>query len=90
MRFQKFTDGEGQLDCIVNMDAVVAARPSEDGKRMILHTEHMSLSVDRTQFEEAISAKDGRMAELSSLVSRLIQAMDRMTLHFPTSIRMHM
>lgn len=89
MKLHRFYSSDGALDCIVNLDEVVAARPAEDGK-MILHTANLSLTVDTAQFEEAIKEKDDRVQSLVSTISRLIQAMDRMTVHFPTSIRMHM
>ena len=89
MRFQKFYTPEGEIDCIVNLDTVVSAKPTDDGK-IILNTGLSSVRVDMKQFEDAILAKDDRMVEIQTLVTRLIQAMDRMTVHFPTSIRMHM
>lgn len=90
MNIVKFTLADGSTDCYVNLDAVIAAKPSEDGKRINIHTAGMSLSVDREQFEKAVAPKGNPGADICSAVSRLIQAMDRMTVHFPTSIRMHL
>lgn len=89
MRFQKFFDGQGRLDCIVNLDAVVAAKPGEDGK-MHLHTQNMSIAVDAEQFEKAVADKDDRAHAVILAVNRLVQAMDRLAVRIPTSIRMHM
>lgn len=89
MNIVKFKLPDGSTDCYVNLDAVVAAKPAEDGK-VILHTNNLSLTVEKEQFEKAISEKDGTISSFNSIVNRLIQAMDRMTVHFPTSIRMHL
>lgn len=89
MNIVKFKLSDGSTDCYVNLDAVVAAKPTEDGK-IILHTSNLSLTVDGKQFEKAISEKDGTISSFASIVNRLVQAMDRMTVHFPTSIRMHL
>lgn len=89
MNIVKFKLPDGSTDCYVNLDAVVAAKPAEDGK-VILHTNNLSLTVEQEQFERAISEKDGTVSAFNSIVNRLIQAMDRMTVHFPTSIRMHL
>jgi len=89
MNIVKFKLPDGSTDCYVNLDAVVAAKPAENGK-VTLHTSNLSLTVEKEQFEKAISQKDVTITEINSIVNRLIQAMDRMTVHFPTSIRMHM
>ena len=89
MNIVKFKLLDGSTDCYVNLDAVVAAKPAEDGK-VILHMNNLSLTVEQEQFEKAISEKDGTVSAFNSIVNRLIQAMDRMTVHFPTSIRMHL
>lgn len=89
MNIVKFKLSDGSTDCYVNLDAVVAAKPTDDGK-VILHTNNLSLTVDMEQFEKAISEKDGTISAINSIVNRLVQAMDRMTVHFPTSIRMHL
>jgi len=90
MNIVKFTHSDGSLDCYVNLDAIVAAKPSEDGKKINIHTANMSLAVDCEQFEKAVSKKDSPFSDLCSSINRLIQAMDRMAVHFPTSIRMHL
>ena len=89
MKLHRFYKENGALDCIVNLDEVVAAKPAEDG-RMFLHTQNMSISVDAKQFEKAMEEKDEKIQSLVSVINRLIQAMDRMTVRIPTSIRMHM
>lgn len=88
MDIVKFTLSDGSTDCYVNLDAVVAAKPAEDGK-IFLHTNNLSIAVNAEQFEKAISKKNESPTEICSCINRLIQAMDRMTVHFPTSIRMH-
>lgn len=89
MNIVKFTLADGSTDCYVNLDAVIAAKPAEEGK-MFLHTSNMSIAVNAEQFEKAIASKTDKHSELCGCVNRLIQAMDRMTVHFPTSIRMHL
>ena len=89
MNIVKFKLSDGSTDCYVNLDAVVTAKPTDDGK-VILHTNNLSLTVEKEQFEKAVSEKDGTISAINSIVNRLVQAMDRMTVHFPTSIRMHL
>lgn len=88
MNIVKFTLPDGGTDCYINLDAVVAAKPAEDGK-VNIHTNNLSIVVDARQFENAINSTSETSA-LTSVLKRLIEAMDRMTVHFPTSIRMHL
>lgn len=89
MNFKKFLDADGKLDCIVNLDAVLAAKPMEDG-HMVLSFGEETLEVDRRQFEEAIAEKDGSLEKLCQSTNRLIVALDRLGVRIPSSIRMHM
>ncbi len=90
MNFQKFYDASGKLESIVNLDAVTTAEPSEDG-RLLLHAGDETVSVDSEQFEKAVAADRDHPAELiAQSANRLVQALDRLGVRIPTSIRMHM
>lgn len=89
MEFRTFRNQDGSIDCIINMDSIIAATPSEEGK-LLVHADGRSFQVDERQFMEAIEQKQSPAKEFGVKIERLIQAMDRMTVHFPTSIRMHM
>lgn len=88
MNYYRFYKSSGELDCIVNMEQVQSITPKGDGT-MRLHMAGHTLDVQDIQLEKALSSAD-RTDSMSNAVSRLIQAMDRMTVHFPTSIRMHL
>ena len=42
------------------------------------------------QFEEALKKTGQNQRDMSSIINRLIQAIDRLGVRIPTSIRMHM
>ncbi len=89
MNYLKFTNQDGTVDCFVNLDAVVVAKP--DGKdKVVLITAAHTVMVDAAQFEKAVSAKDSGTERLGQLVSRLTQAIERLIVRIPTSIRLHM
>lgn len=88
MNFKRFTLPDGSTDCFVNLDQVIAAKPSGDGK-MTLYTPSMSMEVDAKQFEQAVG-RTGAEEQLPSLVVRLTQALDRLSVRIPSSIRLHM
>lgn len=92
MAFITLKNAEGKLDCMVNLSAIVFATPSSCSEDIItLHTiDGSTLDVDREQFERVLAGQGAPSKELSSKLERLIQALDRMTVHFPTSIRMHL
>jgi hypothetical protein len=56
---------------------------------MTLHTPSMSMEVDAKQFEQAVG-RTGAEEQLPSLVVRLTQALDRLSVRIPSSIRLHM
>lgn len=76
MNIVKFKLSDGSTDCYVNLDAVVDAKPTDDGK-VILHTSNLSLTVDMEQFEKAISEKDGTISAINSIVNRLSELTPR-------------
>ena len=89
MRFKEFTTADGTR-CLVNIEKIALAVPgAEEGELILMDAEKRIIAtVPQDAFREAV--KDDRGAsELPSKIERLIQAMDRMTVHFPTSIRMH-
>lgn len=89
MNYHRFIKPDGTTECFVNLDAVIAATPSGDD-RINLIGGSLSIQVDAAQFEKAISRKDSSEDKLCPLVSRLIQALDRLSVRIPTSIRLHM
>ena len=89
MRFKEFTTADGK-SCLVNIEKIALAVPgAEEGELILMDAEKRIIAtVPQDAFREAV--KDDRgTSELPSKIERLIQAMDRMTVHFPTSIRMH-
>lgn len=89
MKYQRFTNPDGSTCCWVNLDAVLAARPTEDGK-VVLQSASLSVEVDALQFEEALKKTGQNQRDMSAVINRLIQAIDRLSVRIPTSIRMHM
>ena len=89
MNYQKFTNPDGTVDCFVNLDAVVVAKPDGKDKVVLISAVH-TVMVDAVQFEKAVSAKDSGTERLGQLVSRLTQAIERLIVRIPTSIRLHM
>lgn len=89
MNYCKFTNPDGTTECFVNLDAVIAATPSGED-RINLIGGSLSIQVDAAQFEKAVSKKDSPEDRLGPLVGRLIQALDRLSVRIPTSIRLHM
>ena len=88
MNYCKFTNADGTTLAWVNLDTVHAAHPSKEG-RVTLHTPTFTIEVDASQFEEAIK-KPQHEKELSGMLGRLTQAIDRLVVRFPSSIRLHM
>ena len=89
MNYHRFTRPDGTTECFVNLDAVIAATPSGED-RINLIGGSLSIQVDAAQFEKAVSKKDSPEDRLGPLVGRLIQALDRLSVRIPTSIRLHM
>lgn len=89
MNFQKFTNPDGTVDCFVNLDAIVAAKPADDGK-VILLSSTLSVTVDAAQFEKAVAGKGSDDNRFGPLLARLTQAVDRLAVRIPTTIRLHM
>ncbi len=88
MNYCKFTNPDGTTDCFVNLDAFCSAKPGDEGK-IILQSPEKSLSVDAKQFEAAIARREAADA-YSGILNRLIQAIERLTVRIPSSIRLHM
>ena len=89
MNYQKFTNPDGTVDCFVNIDAVVVAKPDGKDKVVLISAVH-TVMVDAAQFEKAVSLKDSGTERLGQLVCRLTQAIERLIVRIPTSIRLHM
>ena len=89
MYYQKFTNPDGTTLAWVNLDAVIAAHPGREG-RVSLHTAALNLEVPASQFEEALRGCQREQQDRNSVLSRLAQAIDRMTVRFPSSIRIHL
>ena len=89
MNFKKFTLADGTTDCFVNLDQVIVAKPDENGTT-ILQTPFMAVTVDSRQFEETISKTEASTPPVTGCFNRLIQAIDRLSVRIPSSIRLHM
>ena len=89
MYHQKFTNPDGSTIAWVNLDAVIVANPTGEGK-VSLHTSALNLEVSASQFEDALQKSQQAQKERSAVLCRLTQAIDRMTVRFPSSIRLHM
>lgn len=89
MYYQKFTNPDGSTLAWVNLDAVIAAHPAKEGK-VSLHTAAINFEVSASQFEDALQKSQQELKDRSAVFSRLTQAIDRMTVRFPSSIRIHM
>ena len=88
MNFQRFTLPDGTTDCFVNLDQIIAAKPNDNGT-VNLHTAFMTVTVDAKQFEDALAKADSSKDAMPGLLSRLIQALDRLSVRIPSSIRLH-
>ena len=90
MRFKEFKTAEGTR-CLVNIERIALAVPgAEEGELILMDADKRIIaSVPRDEFMDAVRGERGA-DQLPAKIERLIQAMDRMTVHFPTSIRMHM
>lgn len=88
MNYCKFTNPDGTTDCFVNLDAFCTAKFGDNGK-IILQSPETSISVDAKQFEAAIARREPADA-YSGILNRLIQAIERLTVRIPSSIRLHM
>ena len=89
MNYVKFTHPDGSTHVWVNLEAVHAVNPSGEGK-VTVHTPTFTVEVDRGQFEKAVSRESLELPAIGSLVTRLIQALDRLSVRIPTSIRLHL
>ena len=88
MNYQKFTNPDGSTLAWVNLDDVLTARPLDNGK-VGLMSSLLSIKVDASQFEEALQKSRQEQKDRSAVLGRLTQAIDRLTVRFPSSIRLH-
>ena len=90
MRFKEFKTAEGTR-CLVNIERIALAVPgAEEGELILMDAEKRIIAtVPQEAFLEAVREERGA-DQLPAKIERLIQAMDRMTVHFPTSIRVRM
>ena len=88
MKIHRFTSPDGKTLAWVNLESVLYVTPAEGGK-VSLHGALVSIEVDASQFEEAIKPPR-ESKDYGPLISRLIQAVDRLTVRIPSSIRLHM
>lgn len=89
MYYFRFTHPDGSTHVWINMESVHAASQAADGK-VTLHTPTFTVEVDGEQFEKALSKVETTTSVLCPLVTRLTQAIDRLSVRIPTSIRLHM
>lgn len=85
----KINSADGRCTYSVNMDIVLYTESSEDGITVI-HLPGSDLKVKTDSYERAVEELNEVKENIGALITRLIQAMDRMTVHFPTSVRMHL
>ena len=89
MKHHPFHNADGTLLCIINLDTVTSAEPAGDDI-LLVHAGDREYRVGRAEFEKAISEKDSDISTICSTVNRLTLAMERLTVHIPTSIRLHL
>lgn len=89
MRHHTFRNADGTLLCIINLETVTSAEPIDE-ETLLVHAGGREYRISRKEFEKAISEKDSEFSTVCSVVNRLTQAVERLTIHIPTSIRMHM
>ena len=70
-------------------ETVHAAHPSGDEK-VTVHTPTFTTQVSADQFEEAMKNGAEKTKDNTFVLSRLIQAIDRLTVRMPSSIKLHM
>ena len=87
MNFKKFKLEDGATDCFVNLDMVIAARPDEGGRTISLYTPYVTMKVDAAQFQKAVAEDDN---PLPGRLTRLVQALDRLSARIPASVRLHL
>ena len=91
MKIVKFTNPDGSVLGFVNMDKVATAFPDRDGWVSLLNDKGESLvKVPLDQFIKAAGAESPDIVSLRQTVMSLKTALERLTVHIPTSIRMHM
>ena len=88
MNIHKFTNPDGSTHVWVNLEAIVAVTSSDD--KVIVITPSGTVQVDASQFEAAIKGQQQDEKDTRAVLSRLTQAIDRLTVRIPTSIRLHM
>ena len=88
MNFYKFNNPRTGEEYFVNMDQVESATYGEKDT-ILLRGKNQNFPVRKEQFEAAIQKKDEN-STLVSVLNRLVQATERLTVHIPSSIRLHM
>ena len=89
MKHHPFHNADGTLLCIINLDTVTSAEPAGDDI-LLVHAGDREYRVGRAEFEKAGSETATDISTICSTVNRLTLAMERLTVHIPTSIRMHL
>lgn len=89
MKLIKITDTEGKLIAAINPDHIISAVPSREGY-LSVYTHAGAYEVQQCQFEKAMEGTGGELSRINNTMGRLITALDRLTIHIPTSIRMHL
>ena len=88
MNHYRFTKPDGTTLAWVNLETIHAAHPSGEHK-VTIHTPTFTVDVDSAQFEEAMK-KQPEGKDQSVALNRLTQAIDRLVVRIPSSIRLHM
>ncbi len=87
MNFYSFSNDDGSVRAIVNLDTIVYAEPAGQDK-VTLHSEGCEIQVKMSEFEKASRQRGGD--EFPNLINRLIQSLDRLTFRIPSSIKLHL
>lgn len=89
MKLIKFTGSDGKLIAAVNPEHIISAVPSRDGY-LTIHTHAGAYEVPEEQMEKITEHTDDELTRINASIGRLITALDRLTVHIPSSIRMHL
>lgn len=89
MKLIRFTGGDGKLIAAVNPEHIISATPSRDGY-LSVHTCAGTYEVPQEQFERSMTSSEDELSRMNGSIARLITALERLTVHIPASIRMHL
>ena len=89
MELIQFTDSDGKLIAAINPEQIISVIPSSEGQVKI-STQNGDFDVPHEQFEKKCQHSEDELSRLNMNITRLITALERLSIHIPTSIRMHL